>query len=210
MKFKVWDRRLEQMYEPEEVLVQFSGDDVIVIHKETLHQFNNCKLLLASGSKDDFGEECFDGDVVEDINSNERHIVEYEKGSFWMSNGNDIQLLSKYNGVLKILGNIHENRDLLQRIDVETKEMEKAVAYANKYHDGHMTLMKFSSNWRACFGTLDGDNLGLLRGQIQQCAVGETLNECLDELMETKINVDDMEEYDYIKDIIEKSRPNDI
>lgn len=31
--------------------------------------------------------------------------------------------------------------------------LKKIEEVADKYHDGHFTIMKFTTNWRACFGT---------------------------------------------------------
>ena len=36
----------------------------------------------------------------------------------------------------------------------ETAELLRLLAiYADKYHDGHVTIMKFGSNWKVGFGT---------------------------------------------------------
>lgn len=31
---------------------------------------------------------------------------------------------------------------------------KKCIEHANKKYDGHFTLMKFTTNWRFCFGTI--------------------------------------------------------
>ena len=34
-------------------------------------------------------------------------------------------------------------------------ELQKLINIANKEYDGHFTLMKFTTDWGCCFGTLD-------------------------------------------------------
>lgn len=63
---------------------------------------------------------------------------------------------------------------------------DKVVDYANKNVDGHFTLMKFTGNWRACFGTIE------LREQIGQMAVGKTRDEALQNLLDNPVSVYDM------------------
>lgn len=33
--------------------------------------------------------------------------------------------------------------------------LQKLIEIANKEYDGHFTLMKFTTDWRCCFGTID-------------------------------------------------------
>src|SRR5664280_2212651 len=43
----------------------------------------------------------------------------------------------------------HEVDALIYRVGI----LDRAIAIANEYHDGHFVLMKFTTNWRFCFGT---------------------------------------------------------
>jgi hypothetical protein len=45
------------------------------------------------------------------------------------------------------------------------------VEVANKEMDGHFTIMKFTTNWRVCFGTVEW------REDIDQMPVGRTFAE---------------------------------
>ena len=60
--------------------------------------------------------------------------------------------------------------------------IEKVTEYANENHDGHYTIMKFTTNYRACFGTvhewLD----------IQSMREGNTLEEALERLLADPID----------------------
>ncbi|OSX53657.1 hypothetical protein [Anoxybacillus ayderensis] len=62
----------------------------------------------------------------------------------------------------------------------EIKLLEMVKDHAHMFYDGHFVLMKFTGNWRACFGTPSGD----CRTQIEQMVEGKTLEECLSKLLE--------------------------
>ena len=55
---------------------------------------------------------------------------------------------------------------------------EKAVKIACDKFDGHLTIMKFTRNWRVAFGTF-GE-----RFEISAMPEGKTFNEALDNLFE--------------------------
>lgn len=38
-------------------------------------------------------------------------------------------------------------------------KLQKLIEIANKEYDGHFTLMKFTTDWRCCFGTLDNTHV---------------------------------------------------
>jgi hypothetical protein len=51
------------------------------------------------------------------------------------------------------------------------------VNYANQHHDGHLTIMKFTTNWRVTFGTVVED-YGVAKDSIEMEA-GRTLCEAI-------------------------------
>jgi hypothetical protein len=65
-------------------------------------------------------------------------------------------------------------------ISIANESMEKLILIANYKYSGHFTLMKFTTNWRCCFGTM----LESLQG-TQYMAEGKTMqeaiNNCIDE-----------------------------
>lgn len=72
-------------------------------------------------------------------------------------------------------------------------KLNEVIEYSEKYYgDGHFTLLKFTTNWRACFGTFMAYDAIDLRGHIQQCAVGKTMNECLENLLKNPVSAYDM------------------
>ena len=52
------------------------------------------------------------------------------------------------------------------------------TARANKYHDGHFTLLKFTTNWRCQFGTCEC---------IKYMPVGDTMVEAIAAAIENSI-----------------------
>ncbi|NCB67117.1 MAG: hypothetical protein EOM48_13260, partial [Bacilli bacterium] len=75
---------------------------------------------------------------------------------------------------------------------MDTQEkLNKVIEIADKEFDGHFTLMKFTSNWRLTFGTVeDRDMISLA-----ECAL--TLDEVLDKAIQSKRSVYDGLSADY-------------
>ena len=51
--------------------------------------------------------------------------------------------------------------------------MKLSIDYANRHYDGHLTIMKFTTNWKVTFGTPNS------RGEIDRMATGKTIEEAL-------------------------------
>lgn len=62
---------------------------------------------------------------------------------------------------------------------------KKCIDFANENYDGHFTLLKFTTNWAFCFGTLyvNNDNIWMM-------AKGKTPEEAMDIAMKDNINAD--------------------
>ena len=58
-----------------------------------------------------------------------------------------------------------------------TDLVDLLVALASERSDGHITIMKFTTNWRVSLGTPND------RGQISEMAVGNTFEEAVLELL---------------------------
>ena len=61
---------------------------------------------------------------------------------------------------------------------------------ANENYDGHFTLLKFTTNWRCCFGTPSEINHNF----TAEMAEGKTPDEAMAKAMEKNINSFDIEE----------------
>lgn len=71
--------------------------------------------------------------------------------------------------------------------EIESDLLNKVIEYANKHHDGHFTLMKFTTNWRACYGTIND------RFEIGKMVSGNSKEEVLKKLLKNPISVYDMD-----------------
>ncbi len=45
-------------------------------------------------------------------------------------------------------------------------KLQKLIDIANKEYDGHFTLMKFTTDWGCCFGTLDDTHMASYKMSI--------------------------------------------
>lgn len=63
------------------------------------------------------------------------------------------------------------------------EKMNKVIEIADKEFDGHFTLMKFTTNWRLTFGTVEN------REDINASECAETLDEVLDKAIKSKTSV---------------------
>lgn len=90
------------------------------------------------------------------------------------------------NAVLFYRGEIpwdHVATDLVGEEDDEM--LEKLIEVANRDFDGHFTLMKFSTNWRCCFGTVSDYE------EVSKMASGKTMNEAIERCIEGNVNIFD-------------------
>lgn len=53
---------------------------------------------------------------------------------------------------------------------------------AKLYYDGHFSLMRFTTNWRCCFGTVNS------REDIEQMAEGDTMAEAIWKCIDNRKN----------------------
>lgn len=81
-----------------------------------------------------------------------------------------------------------------QKIDRKTAFIDLDIPFeyyiekiADRKYDGHFTIMKFTTNWRFCFGTASG------RKDISQMAEGKTMEEAILNGIINNINVYDFE-----------------
>lgn len=66
--------------------------------------------------------------------------------------------------------------------------LKEAEKIANEKYDGHYTLMKFSTNWRFCFGTLFISSYAEEQEAIKLMAEGKTMEEAIRKGINEDIN----------------------
>lgn len=87
------------------------------------------------------------------------------------------------NGELDVKA-LAENLVLTELGDGGMGMLEKLIELATAEYDGHFSLLKFSSNWSCCFGTItDGYE------DIEQMSVRKTMDEAIDRCIQTGCNV---------------------
>lgn len=57
--------------------------------------------------------------------------------------------------------------------------LDRAIAIANEYHNGHFTLFRFTTNWRFCFGTPMFDHFTSV-GFVDETFDGKTMDEAIE------------------------------
>lgn len=62
-------------------------------------------------------------------------------------------------------------------------KLQELIEVANKEYDGHFTLMKFTGDWRCCFGTIDD------RMKSYYMAYGETMEEAIEKCIRDRIDI---------------------
>lgn len=72
--------------------------------------------------------------------------------------------------------------------------LEQLIKIANEKYDGHFTILKFTSNYRVCFGTIFETAT-----QTRYMAKGKTLDEAITEAINKNINDIDIDKQ-YRKD----------
>lgn len=68
------------------------------------------------------------------------------------------------------------------------KVLEQLIEIADRDFDGHFSLLKFTTNWRCCFGIASDYDY------VQQMAAGKTMEEAIQRCIEGNVNVDDFED----------------
>ncbi|MGF3075726.1 hypothetical protein [Facklamia sp. P12955] len=69
---------------------------------------------------------------------------------------------------------------------LDVRNFYKMIEVANEKFDGHFTLMKFTSNWGVCYGTVNS------REDISNMAKGDTVNEAIENLLKDPKSVYDL------------------
>ncbi|MDW4457944.1 hypothetical protein QI052_09085 [Staphylococcus saprophyticus] len=75
---------------------------------------------------------------------------------------------------------------------MELTQFDLLKAYANKYYDGHFTVMKFTTNYRVAFGTIHANNYHELREEIARMAEGKSLESACENCIKNEVSLYDV------------------
>lgn len=118
-KFRAWDKETQTMNGMAEIYRNKKQE--IELHPRD----ENIILMQSTGLKDKNGKEIFEGDVVQfedcytesDFLYINKGIVEWSQGSFTVTNRDSVEMEDLLDGEILdviIIGNIHENPELLE------------------------------------------------------------------------------------------------
>ena len=119
-KFRAWDKRfsefVEDFFVSEDGKIYKKSTDTgygIAISRETSDKII---LMQSTGFFDKNGKEIYEGDIVSiDTDEFDLLVVKYETGIYWLMDGEQgMEYLSDYYNYVTVVGNIHENQDIVE------------------------------------------------------------------------------------------------
>lgn len=79
-----------------------------------------------------------------------------------------------------MLNQCHQGGELDTMNDIDIKLFDQLIDVAKRMYDGHITIMRFTRNWRIAFGTPLGDDI---RDEIALMAEGPTFAAAAERLL---------------------------
>lgn len=126
-KFRVWDKRKNEMYNPDELTIQINRSEILVALASSLHQIFNYELMQSTGLKDKNGKEIFEGDIVsfkypydKRFKSIGNVVWRKDKACFGINMKKTTEQYELYRVTaehyLTIIGNIYANPELMEEL----------------------------------------------------------------------------------------------
>lgn len=119
-KFRAWDKRSKEMWKVSTLHIE---DEYVDLFKKNIYEnplndpwakFGDVILMQSTGVKDKNGVEFFEGDIGWDAHLEVHGQVIFENGAFKYEWDNISEDLFEVTDDIEIVGNIHENPELLE------------------------------------------------------------------------------------------------
>ena len=122
-KYRAWDRIRKTMYEADDIVsINFGKSEICVktlfFEQVNRYNFDDIVLMQSTGLTDKNGKEIFEGDIVDSEGGFTTGVVEFRSdlGMFvsTLIKYNNFEQLCNAHGLVKVIGNIYENPELLE------------------------------------------------------------------------------------------------
>nr|UWI36351.1 MAG: YopX protein [Bacteriophage sp.] len=122
-RYRAWDKDFKTMYEADDIVyIDFEEKQICVktlfFERTNCYDFNDIVLMHSTGFTDKDGKEIFEGDIVDSEGGFTTGVVEFRSdlGMFvsTLIKYNNFEQLCNAHGLVKVIGNIYENPELLE------------------------------------------------------------------------------------------------
>ena len=115
LKFRAWDKNTNDMVDVKTIDLEKDGSIGCIVDYNGINlDVSECVLMQSTGLKDKNGVEFFEGDIGWDDHQEVHGQVIFENGAFKYEWENISEDLFEATDDIEIVGNIHENPELLE------------------------------------------------------------------------------------------------